>query len=249
MNEIHPIPTIPNEIINSINDDNLAIFIGAGVSRQRGCIGWDELALKLIEACYKSRKNNSKRCINYKEKETLSNIKDHKKTITICYSILKENNLEHVFYTHLENALKPNDELSNTLNIYNELSQIPALFITTNADELFDNKFHESRIQIQLRQFNISNIDKQNLYHIHGSIREKNSLVFTVDQYLHRYQDTKFQLFLREIFSKYLILFIGYGLNEFELLDYVITKNDKTPKRELYPAPLDRATKILHIGV
>lgn len=233
MKEIPPIPPIPKEIIHAINNDNLAIFIGAGVSRIIGCKGWDELAFKLVNACYLSRNNIDKKCINYKEKESLSNIKDHKKTITICHSILKDNDLENIFYLHLKASLEAKDELQETFDIYNELSQIPALFITTNADELFDNKFHESRIQIQISQFNNVNIDKQNLYHIHGSIRDKQSLVFTVDQYLKRYQDIKFQGFLNEIFSKYTILFVGYGLNEFELLDYVITKNDIAPKREL----------------
>ncbi len=48
---ILPIPTVPKEILEAVNTNTLAIFIGAGVSRIMGCKGWDELASNLIKRC------------------------------------------------------------------------------------------------------------------------------------------------------------------------------------------------------
>lgn len=88
--KIIPIPKLPEQIIDAVNRDTLAIFIGAGVSRIIGCASWEKLANDLIESCF------SNSCINFKEKETLHTY-DPKKSITICKFILTENGLESEF--------------------------------------------------------------------------------------------------------------------------------------------------------
>lgn len=45
-NMIEQIPPLPKEIVEAVNIENLAIFIGAEVSRLIGCMGWDQLAQK-----------------------------------------------------------------------------------------------------------------------------------------------------------------------------------------------------------
>jgi hypothetical protein len=51
-------------------------------------------------------------------------------------------------------------------------------------------------------------------------------LILTVKEYLDRYsKDADFHLFLREIFTHNVILFIGYGFNEYEVLDFLVTKS------------------------
>jgi len=59
MKNILPIPEVPPEIFEAVNNDKLAIFIGAGVSRLVGCIGWDQLAKELIDRCSNEIKNGS----------------------------------------------------------------------------------------------------------------------------------------------------------------------------------------------
>ncbi|MBF0539272.1 MAG: hypothetical protein HQL03_13570 [Nitrospirae bacterium] len=51
MSTIEPIPDLPVEIIDAVDNGTLAVFIGAGVSRLVGCLGWDELAKNLVERC------------------------------------------------------------------------------------------------------------------------------------------------------------------------------------------------------
>ena len=71
-NGISRIPKVPDEIKTAINNDTLSVFIGAGVSRLVGCKGWDALARNLVNRCHEED------IINFREKDTLSQIQDHK---------------------------------------------------------------------------------------------------------------------------------------------------------------------------
>lgn len=232
---IDKIPPVRKEIVEAVNNETLAVFIGAGGSRLIGCMGWDQLAQNLVNRCFSSKKKDGSgsTCINFKEKEVLIQNKDHKKTITICYHILKKNDFEDIFYEELEKSLKADEELLKSQNIYDELYRLRGLFITTNVDEHFDSKFEPTRIVYKEEDLNPSNIDRTKLYHIHGSIRDRNSLIFTVPQYIKRYNNKPFREFLKAIFDKYTVLFVGYGMAEFELLDFLITKFDSKKGKEL----------------
>ena len=82
---IEKLPEVPAGIIEAVNNNNLVVFIGAGVSRIIGCMGWRELAVNLINVCFDTQdKDNTGTCINFKEKESLLQESDHKKVITIC---------------------------------------------------------------------------------------------------------------------------------------------------------------------
>jgi hypothetical protein len=232
IDRIDPVPKIEDEIIEAINNKKLAIFIGAGVSRLVGCDSWAQLANNLINTCFLTKKPNGKSLINYAEKERLSTDGDLKKVITICHGILEENNDEKLFFNQLEKSLKKDEEIKPP-NIYTELYQmleddlgdISGTYITTNADEHFTSLFKNFReIVFDPDKFETSEIGEKKLYHAHGIISHRKTLVFTVNQYINRYNHEKFGEVMREIFDKYVILFIGYGLDEFELIDFLITK-------------------------
>jgi hypothetical protein len=229
---IHEIPELPKEIKEAVNNNRLAVFVGAGVSRLIGCMGWDQLASNLVNRCFSIKKKDGSGIINYKEKETLIQDKDHKKTITKCYYLLKKNGFENIFYKELKKSLKADKKFIKSQNIYDELYRLRGLFITTNADEHFDNKFEPTRIVWREEDFDPSKIDRTKLYHIHGSIKDKNSLVFTVLQYIKRYNNQTFKKFLEKIFSEFTVLFVGYGMAEFELLDFLITKFESNYKEK-----------------
>jgi len=220
--EIPPIPEMPPKIIQAIENDTLVIFIGAGVSRLMGCKGWDELARDLVKKCYKLGH------IEFREKETLELERDHKKTITECYNLLKNEENEDVFFEIFDKALECEDNLSEAANIYRELSLLNAVFVTTNADRHFDAYFRNERIYYDSLKFVPDDIGTRKLFHLHGSQKQnyRHTLVFTVDRYIQTYNDPKFQGFLQALFRQddRTVLFMGYGLSEFELLDYVIGK-------------------------
>lgn len=236
-NEIPPIPELPHQIVEAINENRLVVFIGAGVSRLVGCIGWDQLAKNLVNKCYDTKKQDGRKCISFKEKETLLQENDHKKTITICHGILENNGFEEDFFTEFEMALKDKPELSKTNNIYDQLARLKAVFITTNADEHFDKNFVDEKILCEVKRFDPENIEPRMLYHIHGMMEKRDSLVFTVDEYIKRYNDDNFQAFLHKIFfERYVVLFVGYGMSEFELIDYLVHKSNPTKQESDSPA-------------
>jgi len=99
--KIFPIPSIPPQLIEAINNDQFAIFFGAGTSMMIGCSSWERLAENLIEKCFTTSKKNELQCscITYKEREALLKMKDPKKIITICQYILQKNGLNDEFIT------------------------------------------------------------------------------------------------------------------------------------------------------
>ena len=155
---IPEIPSVPLQIIEAVNNNELAVFIGAGVSRLIGCIGWDELAKDLVDCCYE------RSIINYKEKETLSQYSDHKKTITICFNLLDDNGLRSLFFEQMKDALKEDGSVKIP-NIYDDIFGLRGLFITTNADTHFDRKFTPSNLVFRENDFDPEKIDRTKLYH------------------------------------------------------------------------------------
>lgn len=223
---IELLPEVPDEIKAAVDNDTLAVFIGAGVSRLVGCDGWDVLARKLVSRCH------SEHIINYRESETLSWNSDHKKTITICYHLFKNNGLVDNFHEEMDKSLKVGTAIK-TPNIYDDIHNLRGLFITTNVDPHFDRLFNTPNILYQSHDFKDDSLDKTNLHHIHGSVLDRDSLIFTVPSYFQRYKNSDFRNFLFKIFGEYTVLFLGYGVAEFEILDFILRDNPR--KRSLVP--------------
>ncbi len=77
-----------------------------------------------------------------------------------------------------------------------------------------------------------------NIFYLHGAVKNLNKTVFVIDSYFeHYWESTKIMDFLHEIFSgAYSVLFIGYGLNEYEILQSLFraTKQRKSGEVDLY---------------
>jgi len=232
--KVLPIPDeVPSGILNAIDQKKLAIFVGAGVSRVIGCKGWAEIAERLIETCH-NLEIGDKRAVNYLEKSLLEDNKNSKKVVSICREILKTHGQESQYYSCLEEALNPKQELIDKFDVYGELSKISALFITTNIDSCLDDKLPKKNVKFNLKDFKKESISVDNLYHIHGSLSNKKSLVLTTREYLERYNIPEFKEFLKKVFNEFTILFIGYGMEEFELLDFLVMKCSETDEVKHY---------------
>lgn len=186
-----------------------------------GCKSWKEIAASLVDKCFELK------CINFKERESILSISDPKKIITICYNILCNKGHKDVFFKKIEESLEANASLCSTRNIYKELSLLPAIYLTTNIDSNFDFAF-KNGIVYDEKDFNPNNIFFDKLYKIHGDIHQPDSVIFTVPQYLQRYRNQTFTAFLTYIFTNYSIVFLGYGLEEFEVLDFLMSKMGET---------------------
>ncbi len=234
---ILPVPPLPVEIREAVNNRKLAVFLGAGVSRILGCMGWDRLADKLAEVCYE------KGYITFNEKEVLSNYVsagDRKKVISICKHTMEDRDDIEAFYSELTKAVGVDPKRLSEFPIYAELYRFRALFITTNFDDHFDKLFYDESIAFLPQHFDFNTKSHTRLYHLHGSIKHTGSLVLTLQDYFHRYRDSGIENFLRSLFQEFQVLFVGYGLAEFELLDYLMIKHSGQPseQRHFYLMPL-----------
>lgn len=224
--EIKPIPDLPPQIIKASENKTLAIFIGAGLSRFMGCSSWKELAEDLLKKC------EAEGLLNNYEKTVLSQSADFKKTITICSRLLES---DERFMDEMRKSLNDDKvgDASVDLKIYRDLFSLNGLILTTNADRHIDQVYLADNIFID--KFSTTTpVDNTHLYKIHGSITDSNSLIFTVDGYLKRYTDPEYGKFLEEIFTKYTVLFLGYGMSEFELMDYLFSSIQGNSKRHYF---------------
>ncbi len=216
MTEILDLPKLPDEIKQAINDKKLAIFIGAGLSRFFGCESWGSLAKKLVQRC------KLKGLINHLEEDALLKENNKVKLISICHNILKEKD----FMDEMKKALKDDkvnklDKDDEKLKIYNDLYCLSNTFITTNADRFIDKLFNKGNIYSKSDDLIVNKISNNSLYKIHGCISDEDSLVFTTKRYIEIYTNAKFNEFIEEFFNQYTVLFVGYGLEEIELLERI----------------------------
>ena len=230
-------PKFEENILNAFESRKIVFFIGAGVSRIMGIQGWNDFSASLIKKAFPEYKDYV---------SILRDIPDNKERITIAYKKFEQENRLQEFYDFFGECMKPNPEIfSKKRNIYEVLNRFDAFFLTTNADNLFEDVLGNTMCHedYDLAIIQSEHHRKQNhLFYLHGHYTkeidiEDNNLVFTAPQYIKRYNDPRFVDFLKGVFQgDNVIVFIGYGLNEVELIDYIVTKVGYTDsvKRKVY---------------
>ncbi len=225
------------KLIDSIKIDkkHLVIFAGAGVSKLFGLPLWNDFAYRLLEDCFNDK------LIDYQTKEDYRSSvgKDAKMLITIVFNVYEQYNKKDLFYEHFEKHLTISNK--NEMNqeklkkFINALKRMNATIITTNADRLLDSAIANKNNIFYSRDFYENTIEYKNtepaIFHIHGSVIDNDSLIFTADQYIGRYKNSSstFSPLMESIFKNQDVayLFIGSSMSEMELLQYII-KGDYT---------------------
>jgi hypothetical protein len=60
--------------------------------------------------------------------------------------------------------------------------------------------------------------------HLHGCLDDPDNMVITTKDYLDHYSSGEVQDFLKHLFEKKTVLFLGYGLEEIEVLEYILRR-------------------------
>lgn len=208
-------------ICGAYKDTKLVIFVGSGLSALWGCKRWKDMALALVDSCYERGE------IDYWTRETLlaKYSSAPRKLITIAKGILKNNYLEDLGKTL---QLIPERKI-RLPDLLNNLFSLQAIYITTNIDNHFSNLFDAENVHFEPSKFALKS---KNLVHLHGIIHKPDSLVMTIDEYILRYQNDSLRNFLETAFfdDKYCFLFVGYGIDEMEIIDFMIQKYSKGHK-------------------
>lgn len=232
---IKEIPEIPPEIIDASNTGRLVLFVGAGISKLIGCKSWKELAIELINKLYENEENR----VSFIEKEAIQKIDDNRKIISICKEIFSETQREIDYHFVIENCLKRNEEKpeSSVKDLFRNLYKLSKVIVTTNIDSHFEDSIGmpEDHVFYSVDSFNPECFN-DGIYHIHGLFsKDCDNIVFSLKQYLERYGDHKFKAFIDSIFRDYSVLFVGYGLAEFEVLEWILKSNRNSKHYILYP--------------
>jgi len=73
---------------------------------------------------------------------------------------------------------------------------------------------------------NKQKISGEVLYQIHGSLHDLGSTIITTSQYVNNYRDENgLKGFLENLFKEYVVLFIGSGIQEFEILEHCLKQS------------------------
>lgn len=252
IDELEPIPTIPDEIKLAAESGKLVVFVGAGVSRLVGSPGWSQFADGCLD--YLARPGaGHKSALNFSEVEQLKGL-DPKKKLSIALKIAEVEKLQIPYSKIIQ--LK---NLQDQDHVYVHLRKFECPFVTTNYDNYlvqdYENQLEisdNSALQSQSLKVNIENTkqgyqqiikpeefsrfalyDKTKVIHLHGSLTENNSMIVSTADYLKHYSRKEVKDFLTKLFgSDVCVLFIGYGLEELEVLEFVVRdiKKEKAPK-------------------
>lgn len=272
--EIKDVPDINDypDILKAAREGRLIIFIGAGVSKLLQVPLWGEFAKDRLDTIYY---NN---IIDFRTYNDLLK-QDPRKLLTICKIIMKENNIQPNL---AKTVFKFNDD-KDYHDVYSKLYLINAIYITTNYDECLDIQANKKEnistskreigdindIEIKKTRFNKevvinksdileSKLLNGNVIHLHGSIKNEDEMLVTINDYLDFYGNISTKVkpflstFLNSVFnSKYLVLFMGYGLEEYEILEYILSKgnNPKVGKHYmLYPSYREERNLVNYLG-
>jgi len=232
--EIYPLPELPDEIKAAVENEELVVFLGAGVSRILECPGWKELADALLETCHKNGH------INFWESTRLQQNSDPRKTISIVKEILPDDD----YIKFLKSHLVASEKKLKKYPIFERLIKLRAIYVTTNIDTLFDGCFESSKIVIKKDDIRADSLRRHSLVHLHGSISDPASIVFTIREYLEHYNHNGIKDFLKSLFNK-TVLFVGYSLSELEVLDHILLKGNTKELKHHLLLPFYRTEKSL----
>jgi len=138
--------------------------------------------------------------------------------------------------------------------VYKLIEQIGCACVTTNYDNLIGNhtsdfENYSSDIEMNVLPSKRLRFHKKtdlleanlrtpgNIIHLHGCINDPENMIITTGDYLTHYDNEFVKLFLTNLFKKYTIVFLGYGLEEIDILEYILKKGqtkDETTRKRFY---------------
>ena len=242
---IDPIPPLPPSLKDAALRGTLIPFIGAGASRLAGCPDWAEFADKALGYFVHQGK------ITHGQLDQLRQQNPRVK-LSIARSLQRKHDLpiefETILYPHGRNTNLKGRRL------YEALCKLGKTFITTNYDDWLDITIgappltvssgdgartptigQKSTVIYRVEELTPDNLERPNtVFHIHGSALDPTSMILTTQDYVRHYAndqraqgpegENRLLSFLGFLFSQKNVLFVGYGLQELEILEYVIVK-------------------------
>jgi hypothetical protein len=245
--EIPLIPVVPQGLREAAQRGTLIPFVGAGASVLAGCPTWGQLADGALMACIAADKFTHDqmaqiRHLSPRMKISIARAVEAEHGLRIDYSKLvnprdgyKNNEVGQRVYRSL-------GKLSQTFVTTNYASwldtEIPDIPLSISANPPTQDTTVTPRIRrriVSVEEFTPANLNQANsVFHLHGSLVDPTGMVMTTRDYIQRYandrgtddpaRENRTLTFLESLFQNKTVLFVGYGLEDLEILEYVIQK-------------------------
>lgn len=247
--------TNSHPILKALNSGKLIIFVGAGMSVHLGLPSWRDFAIRYLEIIYNNSQMTS---MNFKTKEGLKT-EETKKILSLCEYIGKKNLLDKQLEGYYKLWFETDKSKVLSGRLYEKLYKLNAIYLTTNYDNALDliaedgpivsDDSDESKtpdigykkVYFDISEFSKEILKPQNVIHVHGSVRDMSTMIISYGDYIKRYglngnlHEKKRDIysdFMSEIFSEkdFVVLFMGYGLEEIEILQFLFEGTMKDSK-------------------
>ena len=224
LTQLLEMPDLPNEVVQAGLMGELVFFVGSGASILHGLPSWNDLAQSVLEDL------REKGFLNYSELEQLLALKDAKKQLSIAERIAEKQKYD----LNIQRYLTPASEESG---IYQALNSINCPCVTTNYDELLI-PYYQNTVDGSGTAVNFDRISDPNdifagllnnsgiVVDLHGSINKPAGMIVTTKDYLEHYDHENIKQFLGELFQTKVVLFVGYGLEEAEILEHILRRGN-----------------------
>ena len=191
-------------ILDASQNKALSFFVGAGVSALSGAPTWKDLINAICEKLGRKQKDE------YSSDEYLQ-------IPQMYYYSLGENKEE--YFKFVEAQLHSTDLLPNT--VHREMLNLnPVSFITTNYDTLLEDAAVQycQSFKVVSRDEDVPTIfGDRFILKLHGDFKNKN-FVLKEEDYLNYSENFKLiETLVKSIFSTNTVVFIGYGLNDYNI--------------------------------
>jgi len=251
--DILPIPCIPSGLREAAQRGTLIPFIGAGASRIAGCPSWSEFADGALHCLVEEGK------FSHKQLAQISHLNPRVK-LSIALRLEKEH-ATRINFRKLLHPSEKNDN-GKGRKLFGSLCKLGKTFVTTNYDEWLDEEIEMPIVSVaddsdptapptasprkiihKVQDLTPANLNQPNtVIHLHGSLVDPAGMVLTTQHYVRHYANDRLSgnaesenrvlTFLEYLFQQKTVLFVGYGLEELEILEYVILKARRPPGTE-----------------
>jgi hypothetical protein len=236
------IPHPPEKLLDAADAGKLVLFVGAGVSRLCGSPGWEDFSHALLAWLIQ------KGLINHSIKTQLAEL-PLKMRLSISLSIAEKKDALPSDNDYRAMLMTRNEQKRSVGNsLYRDLTSIGRYYVTTNYDEWLQYKYSDVNLDkstsngpIAVRreivcrrdELTIPNMEQGKVIHLHGSLDVPKTMVITTSHYLLHYKNDQGKgqnpvtAFLLHLFQKgdWTVLFLGYGMEEMDVLEYVLQKS------------------------
>lgn len=239
---ISDLPAMPKGLIDAAATNTLVPFVGAGISQLAGCPRWSEFADKALDLLVQAG------TLNAAQRSQLGALSPRVK-LSVAKLTAKKAGIEIDLRSILQNPNWSSDETGR--RVYSHIAALSNRFVTTNYDEWLDvtlphsgaapeepsgstdHKPDTRRIKLHRPgDITADNFRPNTVVHLHGAIEDPDGMIMSTRDYLAHYandgqkgvEENPILRFLEYLFANKTVLFLGYGLEELEILEYVILK-------------------------